>query len=157
MSRFSESVAPLRITAAISMPTPNPTNLSGSTVVLSPNQTLVGGTCNNISLPFRTSQGGSVGVLAGGLLCTFADVAMGVALATVLDGEPISTIHQQIEHLRPTVDSRLTATAEVVHRGRRVAHMRCSIFDAADDLVAEASSIWMIAQPSTTRTGEPSR
>ena len=101
------------------------------------------------------------GAVAGGVFSALADVAMGVALATRLDGEGISTLQQQIEHIRGATESSLTAHAHVVHRGRKVANLRCSIVDAEDRLLAEASSVWLILPLSvqgekyTSRRGSP--
>jgi uncharacterized protein (TIGR00369 family) len=84
------------------------------------------------------------GTVHGGLLCALADVAMGLALATKLENEGFSTLQQQMEHVRSRSEARLTARAQVVHRGRRVAHLRSSIADADGNLVAEASSVCLV-------------
>lgn len=86
------------------------------------------------------------GTVHGGLLCAFADVAMGVALAATLDNEGFTTLHQQMDHVRGIVESRLLASAEVTHRGRRIGHLRCAISDDRDRLIAEASSVCLISE-----------
>lgn len=67
------------------------------------------------------------GSVHGGLLCALADVAMGLALATTLDGEGFSPLEQHIDHLRGISHGRLLASATVVRRGRRAAHLACEI------------------------------
>jgi uncharacterized protein (TIGR00369 family) len=94
------------------------------------------------------------GTVAGGVFSALADVAMGVALATRLDGEGTSTLQQQIEHIRPATESSLVAHAEVVHRGRRIANVRCGVVDDRDRLLAQASSVWLISRsPEEPRHG----
>jgi uncharacterized protein (TIGR00369 family) len=93
------------------------------------------------------------GAVAGGVYSALADVAMGVALATKLEGEGISTLQQQIEHIRSTSESHLTARAQVLHRGRRVANLRCTIVDAEGHLLADASSVWLIFPRAVDKAG----
>ena len=86
------------------------------------------------------------GTVHGGLLCALADVAMGVALAATLDNEGFTTLHQQMDHVRGIAESRLLASAEVTHRGRRVGHLRCALTNSEDQLIAEASSVCLISK-----------
>ena len=89
----------------------------------------------------------SMGTLHGGVLLDLADVAMGVAMATKLDdGETFSTVQSSIGYQRPVVEDRLTAAAEVVHRGRSTAHLECEVRDGEGRTVARVTSVCAIRQ-----------
>lgn len=97
-----------------------------------------------LAWPATSAHHNVMGTVHGGLLCAFADVATGVALATLMDGEGFTTLHQAMEHLRPTAGSDLVARAEIVRRGRQAAHATCAIEDADGRLLARASSVWSV-------------
>jgi uncharacterized protein (TIGR00369 family) len=83
----------------------------------------------------------AMGILHGGVLLDLADVAMGVALATVAEeGETFSTVQSSISYLRPVREDRLIAAARVVHRGGTIGHLECEIRDAGDRTVARITS-----------------
>jgi uncharacterized protein (TIGR00369 family) len=82
-----------------------------------------------------------MGTVHGGILCTLADSAMGMAFATTLDdGETFTSLEVKINYLRPVFEGKLFANAKVVHRGRTVGLVECEV--AAEDgrLVAKAVS-----------------
>ena len=84
----------------------------------------------------------AMGTVHGGVLCDLADVAMGVAMATVAaDGETFATLQLQMSYLRPVREGRLTASARVLNRGRASAHLECDLHDAEGKLVARGSSV----------------
>jgi uncharacterized protein (TIGR00369 family) len=85
-----------------------------------------------------------MGTLHGGILCDLADAAMGFAYASTLEqNETFTTLELKINFLRPVWQTRLTATGNVVQRGRMVGLVECDIVDADDRLVARASSTCM--------------
>jgi uncharacterized protein (TIGR00369 family) len=85
-----------------------------------------------------------MGTLHGGILCDVADAAMGIAYAATLgEGETFTTIELKINFLKPVWTGKLVATARVVKAGRTVGLVECDIVDAADALVARASSTCM--------------
>jgi uncharacterized protein (TIGR00369 family) len=85
-----------------------------------------------------------MGTVHGGVLCDLADAAMGFAYATTLDeGETFTTLELKINFLRPVWQTRLTATANVLQRGRTVGLVECDMTDAEGRLVARASSTCM--------------
>lgn len=85
----------------------------------------------------------------GGIFCDLADVAMGVALATVTaEGESFTTLELHMSYFQPVVDGRLSALARVVRRGRGTAHLECELQDGEGHLVARASSVCAIRQAS---------
>lgn len=84
----------------------------------------------------------AMGILHGGVFCDLADVAMGVAMATVAaDGETFATLQLQMSYLRPVREGRLAASARVLNRGRASAHLECDLHDGEGRLVARASSV----------------
>ncbi len=98
-------------------------------------------------MPVGATHHNAFGTVHGGLFCAFADIAMGIALATVLgDDEGLTTLAQQMDHLRTVRESRVVATARVVRRGRAAAHLGCDIEDADGRLVARATSVCLISR-----------
>ena len=68
----------------------------------------------------------AIGILHGGLVCALADVAIGAALAPSLNNnESFTTMELSTNYFSPVVESRLKATAELIHRGRRSAYLEC--------------------------------
>ena len=82
-----------------------------------------------------------MGIVHGGVLCDIADAAMGVALASVLaEGESFATVSLAANYLRPVVESKLVASARVIHRGRTIAHLECDVTDEKGRLVSRFTS-----------------
>ena len=85
----------------------------------------------------------NLGTVHGGVFCDIADMAMGVALATVAEeGEFFITLQMQMSYFLPVVEGRLSAHARVIRRGRTSAHMECDLQDAEDRLVARATCVY---------------
>jgi uncharacterized protein (TIGR00369 family) len=85
-----------------------------------------------------------MGTVHGGLLCDLADAAMGFAYAITLEeGETFTTLELKINFLRPVWQTRLTATASLVQRGRTIGPAECDVTDADGRLVARASTTCM--------------
>jgi uncharacterized protein (TIGR00369 family) len=85
-----------------------------------------------------------LGTLHGGILCDVADAAMGIAYASTLaEGEAFTTLELKMNFLKPVWTGKLVATGRVVKRGRTVGLVECDIIDAAERLVARASSTCM--------------
>jgi uncharacterized protein (TIGR00369 family) len=82
-----------------------------------------------------------MGTVHGGILCTLADSAMGMAFATTLDdGETFTSLEVKINYLRPVFEGKLFANAKVVHRGRNVGLVECEVSAEDGRLVAKAVS-----------------
>jgi uncharacterized protein (TIGR00369 family) len=82
-----------------------------------------------------------MGTVHGGILCTLADSAMGMAFASTLDeGETFTTLEVKINFLRPIFEEKLYAAAKVVHRGRSVGLVDCDVTTEDGKLVARAVS-----------------
>jgi uncharacterized protein (TIGR00369 family) len=85
-----------------------------------------------------------MGTLHGGVPCTLADSAMGLAYAATLqEGESFTTLDLKINFIRPFWSGPLVAEGTVVHRGRTIGLAECSIVDEKGRLVARASSTCM--------------
>ena len=85
-----------------------------------------------------------MGTVHGGILCDLADIAMGFAYASTLDeGDTFTSLELKINFLRPVWQTRLSARAGVVQRGRTIGLVECDVTDAEGKLVARASSTCM--------------
>jgi uncharacterized protein (TIGR00369 family) len=85
-----------------------------------------------------------MGTIHGGVLCDLADAAMGFAYASTLEQtETFTTLELKINFLRPVWQTRITATGNVVQRGRSVGLVECDIVDAEHRLVARVSCTCM--------------
>lgn len=86
----------------------------------------------------------AMGTLHGGVFCTIADTAMGVAFFTLLEkGETLSTLELKINYLRPVWSGKLLAAGKVVKKGRLTGFVECDVRDESGQLVARASSTYM--------------
>jgi uncharacterized protein (TIGR00369 family) len=82
-----------------------------------------------------------MGTVHGGILCTLADSAMGMAFASTLgEGETFTTLEIKVNYLRPVFEEKLFASAKVVHRGRSVGLVECDVTTGNGKLVARAVS-----------------
>lgn len=85
-----------------------------------------------------------MGTLHGGVFCTIADSAMGIAYASTLaEGEAFTTLELKINFLRPVWSGVLTAVGRVVQGGRSIGLTECEVTDERGRLVAHATSTCM--------------
>jgi uncharacterized protein (TIGR00369 family) len=114
-----------------------------------------------ITLPFRIShaepgactvemttdpdtQANPMGTIHGGVLCTIADAAMGVAhWSGLAEGESFTSVDFRINFFRPVWRDLLRATAKAIHIGRTLTYYACDIVRADGKLVAHATSTIM--------------
>ena len=97
-----------------------------------------------IALEATERHANPMGTLHGGVLCDIADAAMGMAYASTLEeGETFTTLELKINFLRPVWTGLLRAEGRVVSSGRTVGLVECEVRDAADRLVARATSTCM--------------
>jgi acyl-CoA thioesterase len=86
------------------------------------------------------------GVVHGGVLFTLVDTCMGVALYPTLEPDQLcATIDIQISYLNPVTEGPLQCTAELIKRGKRVAHLYARV-SVADTVVATATGNFAIFQ-----------
>ena len=85
-----------------------------------------------------------MGTLHGGILCTIADSAMGMAYASLLEvGESFTTLEMKINFLKPIWQAKLRAIGRVIKNGRTIGLVECDILDEKDQLIAHATSTCM--------------
>lgn len=81
------------------------------------------------------------GVVQGGIITQIADAAMGMSLLTLQEpGMGNTTIELKINFIRPVVEGRLRAIGRVVEMRKTLLFSEADVVDAADRLVARASS-----------------
>lgn len=81
------------------------------------------------------------GTLFGGYLAALADSFVGLAMTTTLaDDETFTTSDLRISFFRPVATGTLEIAAEVLNRGRRMAHVECVFVNDADKIVAKATA-----------------
>jgi uncharacterized protein (TIGR00369 family) len=86
----------------------------------------------------------TMGTLHGGVFCTIADTAMGVAFFTMLEkGETLTTLELKINYLKPVWNGKLLAVGKVVKKGKLTGFVECDIVDEEEQLVARASSTYV--------------
>jgi len=85
-----------------------------------------------------------VGTVHGGVYCSLADTAMGIAYSAGLNpGKSFVTVDLQISFLRPARGGRLIAEGRVLKAGRRIGFLECDIRDDTGSLLARASSTYL--------------
>jgi uncharacterized protein (TIGR00369 family) len=91
-------------------------------------------------------RGFAAGGVHGGLLATFADVASASALTGVYDAATHITVTTDlhVRYYRQPTAGPLTATANVVHRGRRLLSTECVVADAQDRVLARSTATYML-------------
>jgi len=83
----------------------------------------------------------TIGTVHGGVHCSVADTAMGIAYGSALGkGRIATTIDLQIDFLRPLKTGLMRAEAKIVKRGRTLTLLECDVTDAEGRLIARASS-----------------
>lgn len=90
-------------------------------------------------------RGAAPGSVHGGMLATLADFASAISLRGLLEPTqiPVTTdIH--LRYYRQPRGGPLTATAEVVHRGRRLLGTECSITDIEQRVLARSTATYMV-------------
>ena len=97
-----------------------------------------------IEIEISENLANTMGTLHGGVFCTIADTAMGVAFATMLEeGEALTTLELKINYLKPVWKGKLQAKARVVKRGKMTGLVECDVLDESGQLVARAGSTYM--------------
>lgn len=80
----------------------------------------------------------------GGLLATLADVTSAWALSgSYSEGRPVTT-DMHIRYYRQPRSGPITAIATIVHTGRRLISVECSIRDAEDRVLTRSTATYMI-------------
>ena len=89
----------------------------------------------------------ALGTVHGGVIATVIDIVMGSAVhSTLKAGQGFTTLTLELKYHRAVTakSGRLTATAEVVTRGRDIVTAEAKLIDKNDRLFANATSTLMI-------------
>jgi len=98
-----------------------------------------------IELEIRKDHTNTMGTLHGGVVCTIADTAMGVAFYTMLEAdESLATLELKINYLKPVWSGKLLARGKVIKKGKSTGFVECRVVDENDQLVAHANSTFMV-------------
>ena len=90
------------------------------------------------------------GTLHGGVYASLLDNAMGLAVAALV-GLRTATIGLDVHFLGAVREGRITCSAEVVHRTRRIATVEAKVRDGDENLVAMGTGTFRIFE----KTGNP--
>ncbi|OKI26161.1 hypothetical protein A6A07_29730 [Streptomyces sp. CB03911] len=99
------------------------------------------------TMPVKNFFTNHLGVLAGGILSTVIDSALGCAILSAIPGDKdIVTLDLNVDFLRPVHEASglVTVEAEVVHLGRNRGLASCRAVDSAGRLCAVAKSSCLI-------------
>jgi uncharacterized protein (TIGR00369 family) len=103
------------------------------------------GTAVTMELTERV-RGAAEGTVHGGLLATLADVTSAFSLAGIFDPTtevPVTT-DMHIRYYRQPRSGPILAVARVVHKGRRLLSVECSVADAEQRILARATATYML-------------
>lgn len=88
----------------------------------------------------------------GGVVFTLADSAMGAAVFTMLQpGQRCVTAELKLNYLAPVLSGVVTATAQVITMGRKLAVVTAEVRDTQSKLVGLAQGTFAIIQPEEQR------
>jgi uncharacterized protein (TIGR00369 family) len=98
------------------------------------------GTCT-VELDAGRKHHNPMGTVHGGIVTDIADAAMGIACASTLNkGESFTTLELKLNFMRPVFEELLKAVGTVVHRGRSVVVVECTVTNREGKLVAKGTS-----------------
>lgn len=87
------------------------------------------------------------GAVFGGYLAALADQALGLAMPTILeDGEVFTTSDLRFSFFRPVTEGTLHIEAQIVHRGRGMAHVEVVLTRDDGKVAGKATATQVIAQ-----------
>jgi uncharacterized protein (TIGR00369 family) len=86
-----------------------------------------------------------VGTVFGGYIAALADSYVGLAMMSTLgEDEWFTTSDLRVSFFRPVTKGTLQVAAEVLNRGRRMAHCECVFVNDDDKVVAKATATQVI-------------
>jgi acyl-CoA thioesterase len=95
------------------------------------------------------------GVAHGGVMFTLADSAMGAATFTLLEpGQRCTTAELKLNYIAPIIKGKVTATATVVSKRRRLAVVTAEVRDENGELVGLAQGTFAIIRGEAQRAIE---
>jgi len=98
-----------------------------------------------LTMPIRPEFHHAGGLVAGGIVATLADEAMGHVAATNLsNNEGTATIEMNIRYLKIVKSAMVRAEASVVKRGRNVITVQANVKNESDDILAHAGASFIV-------------
>ena len=95
----------------------------------------------------------TIGSIHGGVYCSVADTATGIAHGSLLaEGEISTTVDLKVNFLRPLTAGKVRAVARVVKHGRSLTFVDCDVTGSDGKLLVKVSSICMTLRPGQTGT-----
>lgn len=95
----------------------------------------------------RPEHANHIGTVNGGMLATFADVALGYAAVRSLGGAHTATVQLQMHYTATAqIGELVTCTPEVVRKTSQLVFTR-GMMMAGDNVVAAADGIWKVLTP----------
>jgi acyl-CoA thioesterase len=123
-----------RVIAEQSFPFPYAARLGFRLVAVEPGHAVVELDCNE-------AHWNTTSTVHGGVYCSVADTAMGIAHGSLVGTKEITTtVDIQTYFLRPFKSGLMRAEATVVRHGRTLSLVECDVRDADGILLARASS-----------------
>ena len=98
-----------------------------------------------------------LGTVAGGIMATLLDSALGCAVQSLLPaGTTYTTLELKVNYLRPVIATTGTAYCEgkIIHLGGRIATAEGRLTDAAGKLYAHGTTTCLILRPSSSSGAE---
>lgn len=99
----------------------------------------------------------AMGAVFGGYLAAIADNFVSLAMFTTMpDDEVFTTADLRLSFFRPVVKGTLDIAAEVLHRGKRMAHVEAVFIDERDKVAVKATAtkiITPVADPEHSGSG----
>ncbi len=100
--------------------------------------------CSEVRLPFKEEFLHEYGLIQGGVIGSLADAACAAALLSVAgEEESIVGIAMTLNFIRAVKDE-LVARARVVHKGKKVGVVDCSVFSKGEVLVATMTNTFVV-------------
>ncbi len=98
-----------------------------------------------LTMPIRPEFHHAGGFVAGGIVATLADEAMGLVAATNLsNNEGTATIEMNIRYLKIVKSAMVRAEASVVKKGRNVVTVQAEVKDESGETLAQAGASFIV-------------
>jgi uncharacterized protein (TIGR00369 family) len=101
-----------------------------------------------LRFPFKREFTQYQGAVQGGVVVTYADAAMAIALASVVpEGRDSVTTDLNVQYLRPITDGHVIARGSIEHLGKTLARGRATVEAESGAVIAHCMATFMIVDP----------
>ncbi|OGP53368.1 MAG: hypothetical protein A2162_06695 [Deltaproteobacteria bacterium RBG_13_52_11b] len=98
-----------------------------------------------LRMQFRKELTHALGMMHGGAIASLADSAVAMALITLVDpSDRITTIEFKVNFVAPVEEGKLTAQANILHRGSKTAVGDVEVLNEKGSLVAKVIATYSI-------------